>query len=220
MRITTSLCATLGLVFLGAPLASGLSAQEAAAHTHIQHVADAFAGAPQGLGLLPTAIAEAEVVIQHAELAAAEPGNLAAIQRHATHVLHAVDPALAEGGGPGLGYGLRPAAEGVARHIQLAADSEGASDDVELHARHIRTSAQNVVERADAIADLAARIRAAATADEASELLEELTEIAEAVIDGVDANRDGGVGWRKTEGGLEQARQHVNVLKDAEELSD
>ena len=74
---------------------------------------------PDQVGLLVAAQMEAEVAAQHAGLAAGS-GDLAGIQRHIVHVLHAIDPTTSERG-PGKGYGLIRAASGAAQHIELAA---------------------------------------------------------------------------------------------------
>jgi hypothetical protein len=197
--------------------AASAGAQSNAAHAHIGHVADAFNGTPAGMGLLATAAAEAEFAAVHADLAGMDPTNLEAIKRHVAHVLHAVDPTLiAEG--PGGGYGLRQAASGAVRHIELAATAEGASDNVRTHAAHVAASAGNTVQRADAIVALAQQIQATSSATEAMSLLQQLTAETSALVPGLDANGDGRVGWEAGEGGLQQATQHMTLMKRGEGL--
>ena len=106
--------ATIALVFAVVLSADVLSAQENPAHDHIGHVTTAFPQTPGGEGLLPTAMAEVEVAIQHAGLAARDLGNFDAMKRHMSHVLHAV--AAPEGSSrPARGFGAKRAAEGIAR---------------------------------------------------------------------------------------------------------
>ena len=62
------------------------------AHVHMGHVTDSWGDTPNEMGLLPTAIAEAEIAVQHAGFAADQLDNLEWMQTHAKHVLHAVDP--------------------------------------------------------------------------------------------------------------------------------
>ncbi len=188
------------------------------AHTHIGHVMDAFRGTPNGQGLLTTTLAEGRMVVEHAALAAKDPGNLEAMKQHATHVLHAIDPAEAESG-PGLGYGLKKAAEGTATHIDLAAKSEGASDNVKTHASHITASVRNTVQRADQMAALARRIRAASSASEAAALVSILDALGKQLFAGTDVNGDGRIGWHEAEGGLQHAEQHMSLLKKGEGMS-
>jgi hypothetical protein len=179
------------------------------------HVSDKMNGTPEGQGLLPAAVAEARIAIQHAGLAAKTPDNLDAMKTHAGHVLHAVDPAQASRG-PGLGYGVKRAAEGVVAHIGLAARADGASENVRTHAVHVGAAAEAVVKRCDAIVALVARIRAATTAAEAAPLVGELQTLANQLATGVDLNGDGRVGWNDPEGGLDQAQQHMDLMKKGE----
>ena len=86
---------------------------------------------------------------------------------HIGHVMNAVDPTVALSG-PGLGYGVKRAALGVAAHVNLAAKAPGASPNVVTHANHVGTSARNTVQRADAIVALAQRIQAATSASDAA----------------------------------------------------
>ena len=212
-------CVTLSLAF-ALLIASNLTlvaGQGNAAHTHIGHVADGWRDTPDGQGFLPTAVAEAKIAAQHAGLAAADPANLDSMKRHTGHVLHAVDPSAVDGG-PGLGYGVKQAAEGAAKHIEAAASSDGASQAVTTHATHVATSATNTVARADEIVALAGRIQAATSADAAAPLVAELNTLAMQLVDGNDANGDGNVGWQEGEGGLAQAERHLGLMKAAEGL--
>ena len=215
MRRTTS----IGIIGVALALVGFAGVQEAAAqaHNHIGHVADKWNDTPEMVGLLPAAIAEARVAAQHAGLAAKDPSNLDAMKRHAAHVLHAVDPTQIENG-PGAGYGVKQAAEGAAKHIMAAANSDDASGAVKTHAEHVATSSRNAVARADEIVMLAQKIDAATSAGAASSLVAELNDLAQALLSGVNANSDGRTGWQEGEGGLETAETHLNLMKSAEGL--
>ena len=123
--------------FLAGPMAETASAQSAA-HRHIGHVGDMFNGTPDNVGLLAAAQAEAEVAAAHAGYAAGSE-DLGGIQRHTTHVLHALDASTSERG-PGKGYGLIRAASGCAQHIGMAGESDDASGAVKTHSTHVKTS--------------------------------------------------------------------------------
>ena len=218
MRTIVGMTLALSLVAIG--VAGGgaiVGGQANMAHTHIGHVMDQWRDTPDQQGLLPTAIAEAEIAAQHAGLAAQSAGNLDRMKLHAGHVLHAVDPTI-EIRGPGLGYGVKRAAAGAAQHIGLAAGSDGASANVKTHAPHVSTSANNTVTRADEIVTLAQQIQGASSAAEAALLSERLTMLAGQLIPGADANGDGRIGWQEGEGGLEQANQHMGFMKKGEDL--
>ena len=187
--------------------------------THIHHVAVTFRGTPENQGLLPTAVAEAEIALRHAELAAGDPTDLDAMQRHTRHVLHALDPSAVEDEGPGLGYGAIHAAERTAHYVGLARASEGATASVETHGEHIETSARNAVAAGTAAEELAGEILEAEDARVAAELLEELVERLGAMVNGIDADGDGAIGWQEGEGGLAQATRHMELLRRAEGLT-
>ena len=211
----------LGLVSVFALVALFAGTEDAAAqnaaHNHIGHVMDKWNDTPEMAGLLPAAIAEARIAAQHAGLAAKDPSNLDSMKRHTAHVLHAVDPTQIENG-PGQGYGVKRAAEGAAKHIMAAANSDGASGAVKTHAEHVATSARNTVARADEIVMLAQKIEMATSASAASSLVADLNTLAQQLLAGEDANGDGRTGWQEGEGGLEVAETHANLMKKAEGL--
>jgi hypothetical protein len=184
---------------------------------HIGHVVNSFGDTPNAQGLLPVAFAEARVAIQHATLGARTPTNLDAMKLHAGHVINAIDPTIIATG-PGLGYGLKKAALGVATHIDLAAKAPGASPNVILHANHVATSARNTVQRCDQVIALAQKIQAATTAEEAAALYNQLIPLTQQLVAGFDANSDGRITWEAGEGGLQQAQEHVNLLLAGEHL--
>lgn len=182
---------------------------------HIGHVINAWGDTPMGAGLLPTAIAEARIAATHAGLASRQPTNLDYMKTHAGHVLNAIDPTLAATG-PGLGYGLKKAANLAATHIELAAGTPGASANVINHARHIATSTRNTIARADQIVALAQKIQAATSATEAAALAGQMSSLCEQLIVGADTNADGRITWEAGEGGLQQAEEHVKLMLAAE----
>ncbi len=180
---------------------------------HIGHVVNSFGDTPNSMGLLPLAIAEANVAAQHAMLAMRASTNLDQMKLHAGHVIHAIDPTIVTSG-PGRGYGLKRAATGVATHIELAAKAPGASQNVIMHSNHIATSARNTVQRADSMLALAKKVQAATTVDEAAKLVSQMASLAPQLMAGADANHDGRVTWE--EGGLQTAQDHVQLMLQAE----
>lgn len=183
--------------------------------THIRHVGETFRGTPDEKGLLPTAVAEADIALRHATLAGRDPTDLEAIQTHTKHVLNALDPSK-EPKGPGLGYGVIRAAELTAHYVELAAASDGASDGIKTHSVHIATASRNAVKNAEAAVEIAEKIGKAEDAAEASDLLAQLTSRVDAVVNGSDVNGDGRIGWGDDEGGLAQATQHLGLLMRGE----
>ena len=206
--------ATLGVSLLAISMwSAGLVGQANMVQTHIGHVMDSFNGTPMNMGLLPTAMAEARTAAQHAGLAA-KSTTLAMIQTHAGHVLNAIDPTIVEKG-PGLGYGLKKAATGVATHADLAGKAPEASAGVKTHSMHVNTAATNAAALADEVVAIAQKIRASTSLEEAQKLAAEMQTKAEQITSGVDADNNGAISWNKPEGGLMQAQQHMGLMKTA-----
>ncbi|HEX7937895.1 MAG TPA: hypothetical protein VF483_02820, partial [Gemmatimonadaceae bacterium] len=177
----------------------------------IGYVVNTFKEAPLLQGLLPAAIAEAKIAIQHAGLAGRQPTNLEYMKTHAGHVINALDPTIIKQG-PGQGYGVKRAALGVAEHIELAAKAEGATPAIQVHATHIAMTARNTITRADAIIAIAQKILASTSAPEAASLVAQMASAADQLIAGADANNDGRITWEQGEGGLQVAEDHVKLM--------
>jgi hypothetical protein len=179
--------------------------------THISHITTSYIDTPDKSGLLVMAYAEATVASQHAALAMRNPGDLASLQLHAGHIINALDPTI-EKTGPGKGFGLKNAANGVANHIELAAKEPNASPNVKVHATHIATAARATGARADQAIALAQQIRQAKDAKAAAGLMSQLASLCQQISMGVDVNSDGRIDWSGGEGGLQQANEHIQLL--------
>jgi hypothetical protein len=185
------------------------------AQTHIGHVMTAWKDTPNMTGFLPAAVADAKVAATHAALAAKSPDNLDAMKMHAGHVLNALDPTL-EAKGPGSGYGVKKAAAGALNHVGLAAKSEGASANVKTHSTHVSASLENVGKWTDDAIATAQKIRASTSAADAAKLVTDLVAQTNAIVNGMDANKDGNIGWQTGEGGLAQAQTHMGLMMKGE----
>jgi len=141
------------------------------------------------MGLLPTAMAEAKVAAQHAGLAA-KATTLPMVQTHAGHVINAIDPTIVAQG-PGAGYGVKKAAQGVAQHATLAANAADANAMVKTHSMHVSTAANNVVTMSDEIVAIAQKIRMSTSLEEAQKLAADMQAKAEQLTTGVDADKNG-----------------------------
>jgi hypothetical protein len=212
----TTLRRAFGLALLGTMGGTAVDAQNPV-HTHIGHAAIAFDDTPGGQGLLPTALQEAEIAAQHAQLAGEDLENLDGMRRHAGHVLHALDPSVMAGG-PGLGYGVKQGASGAALHVGMALEPDGASENLTVHANHILTALANVTQWTDEAIALAQRLQLAASATSAASLATQLDALCHSIVYGRDTNRDERVGWQEGEGGLRQAMQHMNLMRRGEGL--
>ena len=186
-------------------------------HLHIGHVMTNWRDTPGNVGFLIAAISDAKVAVIHAKLAARDPENLNDMKLHAGHVLNALDPSI-EPKGPASGYGVKKAAAGAAQHLDFAAKAEGASANVKTHATHVAASLGDAIQWTDQAIAAAQRIRAATTAAEAAPLVKDLVTLTAQIIDGVDANHDGQIGWQAGEGGLTQAQAHMALMMKGEGL--
>jgi hypothetical protein len=217
-------------VLLGVAISLAISSQAVAqnvpaSHVHIGHTADGWRDTPDGVGLLPAAAAEAAIAQTHAGLAAGSSG-IDRVKLHIGHVENVIDERLRTGfevgllmGAPGNGYGVVKGASGAATHIGLAAGSEGASDNVKLHANHVGTSLGNVQQWAQEILQLAARVESTSDAAMATDLAGQIHELTQRIVDGHDADGDGRIGWGSGEGGLAQATLHLDLLKRGEGIN-
>lgn len=213
----SALCGAALILAVVALPAEATAQQGNAAHAHIGHVLSGFGATPDGDGLLPTALGEAEVAARHARLAAGDPSNLQGMQIHARHVLHAVDPSRIESG-PGAGFGVKRAAEAIARHIELAAGSDGASQAVRTHATHVAAAARTVAMRADEVVEVVGQVQDAYDYTEAAGHVERLQTLVRQLTEGADANGDGQITWQEGEGGLQHVERHMQLMARAEGL--
>ena len=138
MRETVGLCLLAAASVASTPLEA---TSQVTAQTHIAHVMSGFPAAPNGAALLEVAEADAAVATEHARLAGSDRTDIGPMVRHARHVLHALG-ASAIASGPGSGFGVGPAADAIAQHIELAARAEGASEGVRQHSAHVATAAR------------------------------------------------------------------------------
>ena len=188
------------------------------AHAHIGHVMTGWKDTPKKWGLLPTALAEAKVAMQHAAFAAKKPDNIKWMKAHTAHVLHAVDPsAIAKG--PGHGYGVIKAATGATAHIGFSAKSKGASKNVKVHAVHVAASADNAVAWGKEIAALCKQAIASNSVTEVASMVAKIKHLSGQLAAGLDANSDGKITWMKGEGGLGEANKHMGFMTKGEGLT-
>jgi hypothetical protein len=215
---------------------STLSAQTPAspAHTHIAHVMTGWKDTPDMKGLLPTAIADAQVAMEQIERADLE-GRINDFWLYGGYLLNALDPGAETDAllkttyarlpttyvkidVPGSGYGVKRAVAGALEHVQLAAKSEGASDNVKTHASHVTASLENVAKwTTDAIA-ATRKLLDAKDVGSGQVLVDELTLLIGQLAIGTDANGDGQTGWQTGEGGLRQAIAHMRLMMKGEGL--
>jgi hypothetical protein len=183
----------------------------------IGYITSNYMETPDKSGLLPMAQAEAKVAAQHAGFMARALDNLATLQMHAGHILHAIDPALMPTAkAPGKGYGFKHALEGVVSYADAAAKDAGASAGVKMHTTHIIGAARGASTRADQVIALARKIQATSSVKDAASMAGELQSLCDQLAAGADLNHDGKIGWDNGEGGLQQIQDHITLMLNGE----
>ncbi|HET9467064.1 MAG TPA: hypothetical protein VFO48_01580 [Vicinamibacterales bacterium] len=204
------------------------------AHAHISHVMTSWKDTPEMKGFLPTAIADAQVAMEQVERADLE-GRINDFWLYGGYVLNALDPGTETDAllktayarlptnyvkieVPGTGYGIKRAVAGALQHVQLAAKSEGASDNVKTHAAHVAASLENVAKWTDEAIATTRKLLEAKDVGSGQVLVDELTAQIGQIAIGTDANGDGQTGWQTGEGGLRQASTHMRLMMKGEGL--
>jgi Leucine-rich repeat (LRR) protein len=202
-------------------------------------VISGFGETPGKAGLLIAALADAKIAEEQAHKTDLEgrindfilyggytlnaldptPENKALIQTAYTRLPTGADPRL-KVDIPGSGYGLKKAVAGALQHVQLAAKSEGASDNVKAHAAHVTASLENVVQWTDRAIAIAQKVLVAKNVADGQPLVTELEDTTVHINNGFDANKDGRIGWETGEGGLEQALAHMRLMLRGEGMPD
>jgi hypothetical protein len=202
------------------------------AHAHIGHVMTGWKDTPGMKGFLPTAIADTQVAMEQVERADLE-GRINDFWLYGGYVLNALDPGAETDAllktayarlpanyvtieVPGSGYGIKRAIAGALQHVQLAAKSEGASDNVKTHAAHVIASLENVAKWTNEAIATARKLLDAKNVGSGQVLVDELTAQVGQIGIGTDANGDGQTGWETGEGGLRQASSHMRLMMKGE----
>lgn len=192
-----------------------VSAQSTRADSIVRSLSEFAEETPGNEGYLTIAETEATAALEHVALALSEPGSLDAIRVHLGHVDFVYSPAEGEAG-PGTGYGLRSALLNVRESIQALLKSRGTPGSVREHADHMQASFANVYEWwSMSYAPLREGLRSRDGRDAVRAHAGRLEELLERMVNGVDADGDGTVGWQEGEGGLAQMRQHLTLLSEA-----
>ena len=203
-------------------------APASAAHGHIGHVMTSWKDTPGLKGFLPTAIADAQVALEQVERADLE-GRINDFWLYGGYVLNALDPGPETDAllkiayarlptnyvkieVPGTGYGIKRAVAGALQHVQLAAKSEGASENVKTHATHVTASLENVAKWTDEAIATTRKLLEAKDVGGGQVLVDALTYQIGQIAIGTDANGDGQTGWQAGEGGLRQANTHMRLM--------
>lgn len=220
MQIGTRAAIARSLIFpiaLAAMTSEVAGQQTGEALTHFSHVATGFGGAPGGRGLVVTTAIEVNTAMMYANFAAGNPTNLDAMKTNVRNVLHALVPEQGTKG-PGLGFGVKRAADAVVTHIELAVKSPGASETLRKLGPNVAQAGRAVAARAQEMADLSGRVLAAQTAAQAAPLVEQLRTLALQLDTGKDVNGSGRIDLDVVEPGMNQLEAQVYSIFEGDKL--
>jgi hypothetical protein len=195
-----------GLLFA---MAGGAAAQS---KMHLGHISESWGDTPGKVSLITILEEEAQIAATHAKLAVASKEDLKTMRMHITHVENAVDPSVVKSG-PGKGYGVIKAAQGVAAHMGFAAAAADAGDSLKMHSVHIIQCAKNIERWGNEIMTKSGYIKGGAS-DVASQFYtDEVADMTGWILNGHDANGDGKISWEEGEGGLAQMKAHLGYIQ-------
>jgi len=187
---------------------------------HIRHVVFEFPANPDGQGFLIGAEAQAALAAQHAGLSleALTANDLDGAKQHAEHVINILDGEAGEFYGdytgddvaqnPGDGFGVRAYLLGAQEHALLASEAEGATDEIRLHAEHVRIASANALTWLDEAIDEALHVISADTIEEAQPFGEAAVQLTTDMTAGRDADGDGAAAPVEGEGAIDTAYEH------------
>jgi sugar lactone lactonase YvrE len=186
--------------------------------SHLGHVVSSFEGAPDDRGLAVTAAREANVAMMHANFAAGDLSSLDAMQTHVRHVLFAIDPQSGSKGVSGLGYGLKTAAEGIARHLDMAVGATDSPEAMRLHGRDAANAARAVIRRGNEMTEIGQRVLEVEAPEAAAQLVEQLLALALQLDTGVDLDGNGRIDRNDEEPGLNELEAQLYMILERERL--
>jgi hypothetical protein len=167
-------------------------------------------GTPGGKSLLAVALAEAQTALAQAVQAERAATDLAAMQRAAGGILHALNPTLVTSG-PGAGYGVQRALSEIVAQVEATVAADTRSDVVRTTPRAL-AAARATQTVADALVRLAQRLRAATAAEDAAPLAQQARVLAQQVIAGPNGSSLGPRAAGAAPGGLLGVQSSLVVL--------
>jgi plastocyanin len=188
---------------------------------YVRNLVYEFGGNEDSQAFLPAAEEQNAIAIEHATLLldALAVDNLGEAKLHAEHVVNILDGEDGEHYGdldgdgraqnPGDGVGVRVYLEGAREHAGLAAEADGATDEVTLHSGHVVIAAENALGWVDEAIDAAEHVITADTPAEAMPFADELGQLTADITAGRDLNGDNYAAPAPGEGAIATAYEHA-----------
>lgn len=179
-------------------------------HAHVGHALTAWRDTPGQQGLFVIAEKETRIALEQAKLGVQSDHTPALVTTRLQNSLHALNPDL-HAPGPGLGYGALRALTGAIDHIEFAARSDDASQNIKRGSARFAEHARQVLDRMALSVDVA-RLADQAAPAELPGLAEELSQLLTACLNGIDRNNDGRFDAANDELGLAQIRTDLSKM--------
>lgn len=198
--------------FIGISLLEGCAVRPPTiAHTHLGHMMTGWPDTPGQKGLFSTAEDFAKKALANAESADKEKNNIVSKKNFVAQVIQDTKPS-AQGSDGKYQYGVKNATEMAMHHLQFAATSPDASENLVDSAKQFEKDYEAVIKRCDIIALLGEAILASQSESEINALSDQLLKQVRANLDGDDSDGDGKVGSSVSEYGLKQLSQEFSEM--------
>ncbi|MBF0265759.1 MAG: hypothetical protein HQL46_10840 [Gammaproteobacteria bacterium] len=192
-------------IFISACVSNQTPQTPKISHVHIGHAMTGWKTTPGKQGLFIIAEKEAKVAAEYSDLIL-QSKTLQSAKENAKHVLHAIDPKLAQASS-GTGFGFAKALSEARDHIQYAATSPDTSENINNKSIIFSKHVDELLSKNALITDLGNEILASNNLGEALILAEELNSLVQLNLNG-----------DSTQGelGMVQLREQIQKMIDNE----
>jgi plastocyanin len=197
---------------------------------HIRHLLVSFPAAPNKVGLEVGLRDQATILRRHTEFMvdALKANDLATVKLHAEHLVNLIEGSKGPDYGdlnkdgqvtnPGDGYGLLKNGdqlgylEGSKDHANLAAQAEGATPAIKLHASHVVITVDNATGWVTGVRDQSLAVLKVNDIKAATPLVQQISVLSNQILNGVDVNGDGIILPIPGSGGVVTSYQHAQLM--------
>jgi plastocyanin len=197
---------------------------------HIRHLLVSFPAAPNKVGLEVGLRDQTTILRRHTEFMvdALKANDLATVKLHAEHLVNLIEGSKGPDYGdlnkdgqitnPGDGYGLLKNGdqlgylEGSKDHANLAAQAEGATPAIKLHASHVAITVDNATGWVTGVRDQSLAVLKVNDIKAATPLVQQISVLSNQILNGVDVNGDGIILPIPGSGGVLTSYQHAQLM--------
>lgn len=177
-------------------------------HAHIGHALTAWRGTPDEQGLFVVAEQETRTALSESIAAIVSGQNEVELRSHLLKTLSALDPDQKHRK-RGISYGAIRALSGATNHMIYASESDDASQNLKMMVLEFAEKQEVVLDRMKLAVEVA-RLAQQSTRQEQQDLLLQLRSTLYSILEGEDLDRDGNIGSRRDEYGLQQLRKIIS----------